>query len=70
MTIIESVLLDSRSKPCIHCNSTGKSQDTFDKMCDKCTPQHCAMCGAMVGLTNIGSFNLCRKHLADERRES
>ena len=47
----EQALLGARNKPCTHCDSTGKAQDTFDKMCDKCTPAHCCMCGVMVGRT-------------------
>ena len=66
----EQILLDNRSKPCPHCNSTGKADDTFDKMCDKCTPPHCCRCGTMVGLEQVGSFSLCRTHLAEERWES
>ena len=70
MEIMEQVLLTNRSKPCAHCDSTGKSEDTFDKMCPRCTPAHCCRCGIMVGLTHIGSYSLCRAHLAEERRES
>jgi len=66
----EQVLLDERRQPCTNCNSTGKAQDTFDKMCDKCTPVHCCRCGVMVGLTQVGSYSLCRSHLAEEREES
>jgi len=66
----ESLLLSTRRIPCAHCNSTGKAQDTFDKLCDKCTPVHCCRCAVMVGLTNVGTYSLCRAHLAEERQES
>ena len=72
---MEQLLLDARTQPCDHCNSTGKAQDTFDKMCDKCTPTHCIACLSTDGLTEcratyLNTFHLCRKHLAEERRES
>ena len=71
----EQALLGARNKPCTHCDSTGKARDTFDKMCDKCTPVHCVRCGRTNGLTEcratyLNTFHLCRKHLAEERRES
>ena len=66
----EQLLLDARTQPCDHCDSSGKAQNTFDKMCSHCTPFHCSMCARTDGLTQIGSFSLCRKHLAEERRES
>ena len=66
----EQLLLDARTQPCDHCDSSGKTQDTFDKMCEHCTPAHCAMGARTDGLSQIGSFSLCQEHLTEERRES
>lgn len=71
----EAVLLDNRSKPCAHCDSTGKAADTFDKLCPECTPIHCVRCGSTKRLTEcratyLSTYQLCPVCLADERQQS
>jgi len=62
-------LLFHRNMICAHCNHTGESDDTFDRLCPHCTPEHCVICGSISAPIEAGNYRYCREHARQEKRE-